>query len=323
MPSIAPRNKGSRPARPAPPGAPGTAPVARREERRGGSSTSSKPAKVWVPPPKEIVDRRTKARYTTGDLLGEGGFARVYHAMDERGSKLAVKVVPKTSLKNHKTKNKLLSEIDIHRSMRHRHIVRFHAVFEDDENVYMILELCENKSLMDMLKRRKRMSEPEARYFFWQILDATRYMHDHRVIHRDLKLGNVFLSREMNVKIGDFGLAALLEDDEERKKTICGTPNYIAPEILFDTEKGHSYEVDAWSLGVILFTMMCGRPPFQTKNVKEIYKKIKENVFEFPHDLQVSPDAQSLVRALLCKVPESRLSTAEIIDHPFFTRGYH
>jgi serine/threonine protein kinase len=95
---------------------------------------------------------------------------------------------------------------------------------------------------MEMVKARKRLSEVEARYFLLQVIDATRYLHHHNVIHRDLKLGNLFLSRDMTVKLGDFGLAALLAEPGERKKTICGTPNYIAPEVL-DNRAGHSFEV--------------------------------------------------------------------------------
>lgn len=144
--------------------------------------------------------------------------------------------------------------------------------FEDDENVYMTLELCPSGSLMDILRRRKRFTEPEARFFMVQVIGACNYMHGQSVIHRDLKLGNLFLDSHMNIKVGDFGLAALIESPGERKKTICGTPNYIAPEVLFDTASGHSFEVDTWSIGVILYTLVVGRPPFQTKDVKAIYK---------------------------------------------------
>lgn len=117
---------------------------------------------------------------------------------------------------------------------------------------------------MDMLRRRRRFTEPESRFFMVQLIGACHYMHTHQVIHRDLKLGNLFLDGSMNVKVGDFGLAALIENPGERKKTICGTPNYIAPEVLFDTANGHSFEVDTWSIGVILYTLVIGRPPFQT-----------------------------------------------------------
>ena len=102
------------------------------------------------------------------------------------------------------------------------------------------------------------------------------YLHSKRVIHRDLKLGNLFLNDKMELKLGDFGLATWLEYNEEKKRTICGTPNYIAPEIL-DGKQGHSYEVDCWSLGVIIYTMLVGKPPFETNDVKATYKRIKNN----------------------------------------------
>lgn len=137
--------------------------------------------------------------------------------------------------------------------MVHPNIVHFKECFEDTSNIYMILELCPNRSLMDMLRRRRRFTEPEVRYWLLQLLGALKYMHGKNVIHRDLKLGNIFLDRQMNIKIGDFGLAALLVDENERKMTICGTPNYIAPEVLFGQKgQGHSFEVDLWGVGVIM-----------------------------------------------------------------------
>jgi len=101
-------------------------------------------------------------------------------------------------------------------------------------------------------------------------------LHKNKVIHRDLKLGNLFLSDKMELKLADFGLAAKLEFDGEKKKTICGTPNYIAPEIL-EGKSGHSYEVDVWSLGLVIYTMLIGKPPFETNDVKTTYRKIRLN----------------------------------------------
>lgn len=110
----------------------------------------------------------------------------------------------------------------------------------------------------ELIKRRKRLTEIEVQCYLMQILSAIKYLHNHRVIHRDLKLGNLFLSEKMEIKLGDFGLATKLEYEGERKRTICGTPNYIAPEILEGKEYGHSYEVDVWSLGVIAYTLLIG-----------------------------------------------------------------
>ena len=114
-----------------------------------------------------------------------------------------------------------------------------------------------------------------------QLISAVEYMHSNRVIHRDLKLGNIFLSADMEMKVGDFGLAAKLEFSEEKKRTMCGTPNYIAPEIV-EGSVGHSYEVDIWSMGVICFAFLFGRPPFETNEVKLTYKKIKSCEYTFP-----------------------------------------
>ncbi|PCH34951.1 Pkinase-domain-containing protein [Wolfiporia cocos MD-104 SS10] len=254
-------------------------------------------------------------------MLGEGGFARVYEVQDNHGGRVACKVVTKSSLKTKKAKTKLYAEIKIHRSLDHPNIVRFQECFEDDENVYMTLELCPNGSLMDMLRRRRRFTEPESRFFMVQLIGACQYMHTHQVIHRDLKLGNIFLDRNMNVKVGDFGLAALIENPGERKKTICGTPNYIAPEVLFDTANGHSFEVDTWSIGVILYTLVVGRPPFQTKDVKAIYKRIRNNEYEFPADRAVSVPVQELVQSILTPDPQKRPTLHEIVDHTWFTAG--
>jgi cell cycle serine/threonine-protein kinase CDC5/MSD2 len=215
----------------------------------------------------------------------------------------------------------LYAEIKIHRSLEHPNIVHFIDCFEDDTNVYMTLELCTNGSLMDVFRRRRRFTEPEARFFLVQVIGACHYMHTHQVIHRDLKLGNLFLDADMNIKVGDFGLAALIESPGERKKTICGTPNYIAPEVLFDQANGHSFEVDIWSIGVILYTLIVGRPPFQTREVSQIYERIRENLYDWPAERAVSQEARDLVQSILTKDPNQRPSLHVILDNVFFTRG--
>ncbi len=119
-------------------------------------------------------------------------------------------------------------------------------------------------------------------------------MHKSRIIHRDLKLGNLFLSEKMEIKIGDFGLATKVDFEGERKKTICGTPNYIAPEIL-EGKTGHSYEVDIWSLGVIIYTLLIGKPPFETSDVKTTYRRIRMNAYSFPENVIISNSARLIL----------------------------
>lgn len=146
------------------------------------------------------------------------------------------------------------TELQIHCKMRHPNIVAFHRAFTFEKNTYVILELCANGSVMDMVKRRKCLSLPEVRRFMVQLCGAVKYLHKRNVAHRDLKMGNMFLDQGMNIKVGDFGLAAIIlsDKDEKRRRTLCGTPNYIAPEILDKSKGGHNQKVDIWSLGVIL-----------------------------------------------------------------------
>ena len=152
--------------------------------------------------------------------------------------------------------------------------------------------------MSELMKRRKKLSEPEARYYMIQIVESLRYLHNNLVIHRDLKVGNLFIDGNMRIKVGDFGLATKLTYPDERRKTICGTPNYIAPEIL-EGKNGHSFEVDIWSTGVILYTLLVGKPPFESKDVKSTYKRILSNSYAFPDHTYVGLDAISLIRKIL------------------------
>ncbi|KAF7355130.1 Serine/threonine-protein kinase [Mycena sanguinolenta] len=251
-------------------------------------------------PPKFISDKLGKHQFHRVGFLGEGGFARVYEVKDTNNKRFACKVVTMTSLKTKKAKTKLYAEIKIHRSLAHPNIVQFIDCFEGDDNVYMTLELCASGSLMDLLRRRKRFTEGEARFFMIQLIGACHYMHGQSVIHRDLKLGNLFLDAHMNIKVGDFGLAALIETSGERKKTICGTPNYIAPEVLFDTANGHSFETSRQfiSESATMTTPFLPRPLLPLR----------------------FPLAASLVTSSL-KDPQQRPTLLAIVNHEWFTMG--
>ncbi|KAH8830063.1 hypothetical protein DL96DRAFT_1525428 [Flagelloscypha sp. PMI_526] len=287
------------------------------------SPLSRQTAKTRPPsPPDRIVDFVNDTQYIRGHFLGEGGFARVYHVKDASTNRsYALKVISRTALKTKKAKTKLYAEIKIHGMLDQSNIVKFHGAFDDDENVYMILSLCTNGSLMDFLRMRRRFSEGEARFYMLQLISACAYMHNHSIIHRDLKLGNLFLDSDMNLQVGDFGLAALIETEGQRKKTICGTPNYIAPEVLFDSANGHSFEVDTWSVGVILYTLVVGKPPFQTKDVKEIYERIRQNNYSFPSATVPSAYAQDLITRILTPDPSARPSLCSIVEDHWFVRA--
>ncbi|KAA0155495.1 hypothetical protein FNF29_01868 [Cafeteria roenbergensis] len=303
----------------------GPAPEAQENKGKAKSRRAQRLAAIKVPP--VVIHTRTSSSgsevtmtYERLHELGKGGFARCFQfRCIERATDIAGKVVAKASLTRERARLKLLTEIRVHRAMTHARVVRFESFFEDDNNVYMMMELCPNGSLADMVRSRGALSETEARGYMLQLVDACRYLHHHGIIHRDLKLGNVFLAGDMTLRVGDFGLATKLMTKQERKRTVCGTPNYIAPEVLDAGEEGHSFEVDVWSLGVILYTMLVGRPPFETRDVKQTYALIRRASFDFPPSSHVSPEAKDLVRAMLTVDPARRPPLTAVLRHPFFT----
>ncbi|XP_037300750.1 serine/threonine-protein kinase polo isoform X2 [Manduca sexta] len=305
--------------------------------------------------PEIIHDPQTNSTYQRLRFFGKGGFAKCYEIQDLSTNQVyAGKIVSKKLMVKSSQKEKMAQEISIHRSLQHKHVVGFHGFFEDSLNIYIILELCKKRSMMELHKRRKAITEPETRFYMHQILLGVQYLHSRRIIHRDLKLGNLFLDDDLRVKIGDFGLAAKIEFEGERKQTLCGTPNYIAPEIL--TKKGHSFEVDIWSLGCIMYTLLVGKPPFETSTLKDTYKRIKQceysegvylamsaclagpwhslgsrcaqalvndntvnQRYRIPSSLRKA--AASMIVLQLQSVPARRPSVDKLLQHEFFSSG--
>ncbi|XP_025193335.1 serine/threonine-protein kinase polo-like isoform X2 [Melanaphis sacchari] len=269
--------------------------------------------------PDVIIDTKNKKKYQKCSFLGKGGFAKCYEIIDMNTKEVfAGKIVSKKYLLRNNQKDKMTQEIFIHKVLKNKNIVSFHSFFEDNNFVYIVLELCRKRSMMELHKRRKTLTEPETRYYVYQILEGTLYLHQQNIIHRDLKLGNLFLNDELEVKIGDLGLAAKIEYDGQRKKTLCGTPNYIAPEILKKT--GHSFEVDVWSIGCIMYTLLVGKPPFETNSLKETYARITRCDYNIPSHL--NKNASTLIEKMLQFDPKKRPLVSEIMKADFFTTGY-
>ena len=257
----------------------------------------------------------TIIKYERGKFLGKGGFAKCYELKRvDNGRIYAAKIIDKQGLYNGRSKKKLINEIKIHKKLNNSNIVGFEKFFEDKDNVYILLELCSNQTLRELVKRRIRLNELEVQCYTLQIIRALKYLHNHRI-------RNLFLTSKLELKLGDFGLAAKLEYDGQRRKTVCGTPNYVAPEIL-EKKNGHSYEVDIWSLGIVIYTMLFGVPPFDANDEKIIYKKIKMNSYKFPDSIKVENSAKKLISSLLNLDPSKRPSLDSIIEHDFF-KIYH
>ncbi|CRK46123.1 hypothetical protein BN1723_016642, partial [Verticillium longisporum] len=206
--------------------------------------------------------------------------------------------------------------------MKHRNIVQFLRAFSFNDCTFLVLELCPYGSLMEMVKKRKGLTEPEVRFYSIQIAGAIKYMHSKGIIHRDLKMGNIFLDRNMNTKVGDFGLAALLVTGKDmhtiRRTTLCGTPNYIAPEILEKGKKGHDHMVDIWSLEH-RFAMLTSKPPFQSTSTDEIYRRARERDYEWPTmetaGKLISSEAKDIVATML-EDADRRPEPDSIVQHP-------
>jgi polo-like kinase 1 len=284
-----------------------------------GNKTNNNNTQIIVEEKLNSITGDTRIRkYIKGRQIGEGCLVKYYEFTCTDTNKIsAVKVIPKSSLLTSRAKQELISEITLHRSLHHPHILGFEHSFEDTENVYILLEMCQHQSLNDLLKRRGRFTEIEVQCYIAQIIEALKYLHSHRIIHRNLKLSNLFLSDKMELKVGDFSLAAKLEFEGERRRTICGTAKCLAPEMLNGTT-GHSYELDIWSLGVIMSMLIIGKPPFETDDIKTTYKRIKMNDFTFPGRSVISEAAQALITEMLNCDPFKRPNLSQILTHDFF-----
>ena len=280
-----------------------------------------------MPTPTTIADCGG-SQYKVFDKLGKGGFAVCYRT-EVNGQSLALKV-SRTNEMNEKLRDKLITELQIHSKVRHANIVQFYRAFSVQDNTYIALELCTNGTLKEMLGNRGRISMPETRRFGLQLCGALHYLHSKRVIHRDIKTANILLDDQMNIKLADFGLAAVLVTDEEmgevkRRVTVCGTPNYIAPEILHK-KKGHDTKADIWSLGVLFYNMLTGCMPFskpEDKGHDAVFKRVAEGSFSWPENATkvLSATALDLVNRMLQHVDGDRPEALEVAYHEFFRLG--
>ncbi|XP_006153205.1 serine/threonine-protein kinase PLK4 [Tupaia chinensis] len=257
--------------------------------------------------------------FKVGNLLGKGSFAGVYRAESiHSGLEVAIKMIDKKAMYKAGMVQRVQNEVKIHCQLKHPSILELYNYFEDNNYVYLVLEMCHNGEMNRFLKNRmKPFTENEARHFMHQIITGMLYLHSHGILHRDLTLSNLLLTRNMNIKIADFGLATQLKMPHEKHYTLCGTPNYISPEIA--TRSAHGLESDIWSLGCMFYTLLIGRPPFDTDTVKNTLNKVVLADYEMPAFL--SKEAKDLIHQLLRRNPADRLSLSSVLDHPFMSRN--
>ena len=268
-----------------------------------------------------IIDPETKIKYKKGRKLGGGGFGEVYEFIDiESGKKRAAKIIPNSRIDNDPQSNIAYNnEYKFNTYLDFKYLCKCHSTFKDSQNAYFILDYQPNKTLSELLHKRQ-LSEIEIKHYCFQLLLAIEYLHKRNIIHRDIKLSNVLLSEKMEVRLCDFGLA--IENGIEGQKNICGTPNYIAPELLnHKNGLNYSFEIDIWAFGVMLYTLYYHKTPFEQEVKGRTKYNIQNIIYSFPKEVAISKEAKDLISSILVKDPERRPKIEQIKSSPFFKNG--
>ncbi|XP_038616154.1 serine/threonine-protein kinase SIK1 [Tachyglossus aculeatus] len=255
--------------------------------------------------------------YDIERTLGKGNFAVVKLARHRvTKTQVAIKIIDKTRLDSSNLE-KIYREVQIMKLLNHPHIIKLYQVMETKDMLYIVTEFAKNGEMFDYLTSNGHLSENEARKKFWQILSAVDYCHSHHIVHRDLKTENLLLDANMNIKLADFGFGNFYKSGEPLS-TWCGSPPYAAPEVF----EGKEYEgplLDVWSLGVVLYVLVCGSLPFDGPNLPTLRQRVLEGRFRIPFFM--SQDCESLIRRMLVVEPAKRITVAQIKQHRWMQTG--
>ncbi|GAM18625.1 hypothetical protein SAMD00019534_018000 [Acytostelium subglobosum LB1] len=272
--------------------------------------------------PEEIIFSKNKQSVTKDDfelltVIGKGSFGKVMQVRKKDDNKIyAMKVLRKEAIIARKQVNHTKSEKTILQGIAHPFIVNLHFAFQTRDKLYMVLDFVNGGELFFHLKREGRFSEPRVKLYAAEIVSALAHLHQQDIVYRDLKPENILLDSEGHICITDFGLSKKIETTDGTF-TFCGTPEYLAPEVL--NGHGHGCAVDWWSLGTLLYEMLTGLPPFYSQNVSMMYQKILNGELKIPS--YISPEARSLLEGLLTREVDRRLGSKsgnDVKNHPWF-----
>ncbi|XP_058750795.1 CBL-interacting serine/threonine-protein kinase 9 [Vicia villosa] len=267
------------------------------------------------------IPRSTRVgKYQLGKTIGEGSFAKVKLAKNvENGEFVAIKILDRNHVLRHNMMDQLKREISAMKIINHPNVVKIFEVMASKTKIYIVLELVSGGELFDKIATNGRLKEDEARSYFQQLINAVDYCHSRGVYHRDLKPENLLLDTKGVLKVSDFGLSIYSQKEGELLRTACGTPNYVAPEVINDRGYVGSTS-DIWSCGVILFVLMAGYLPFDEPNQIALYRKIGRAEFTCPP--WFSPEAKKLLKAILNPNPLTRIKIPELLEDEWFKKGY-
>eukprot|EP00045_Choanoeca_perplexa_P001872 m.22138 g.22138 ORF g.22138 m.22138 type:complete len:410 (+) comp11208_c0_seq2:254-1483(+) len=252
--------------------------------------------------------------YDVHETIGVGGYSKVKLAVHRStGQKYAVKIISKGKAPAGYLSKFLPREISALRRIKHPNVAGLHDLLDTPDRVYLVMEYAPRGDLLEYINQGGSLSEDEARKLFYQMITAVNYCHGLRVVHRDLKCENMLLDNDLNILVSDFGFATVVPSTSSKLMTHCGSYAYAAPEIL----TGQPYQgnkSDAWSLGIILFAMTCGRLPYNDKTIKVLMAGIKRKL-DFPR--RISRELQDFIERILVLDPQWRASVPEMLQHPW------
>ncbi|EPS36430.1 hypothetical protein H072_10052 [Dactylellina haptotyla CBS 200.50] len=256
--------------------------------------------------------------------LGSGHFATVFVAIEKStGQKYAVKVFKKRRKDDGRGQMGLQQEIAVLMSVHHPNVLCLKETFDEEEGIYLILELASEGELFNLIIEKGKLSEEETRKVYIQLLNGLKYLHERNIVHRDIKPENILLTdKNLTCKLADFGLAKIIGEDSFTT-SLCGTPSYVAPEILMPSRnRKYTKAVDIWSLGVVLYICLCGFPPFSDELAPpNLRDQIKEGRFDYPSPYwdSIGDAALDLIDRMLTIDPDERITVEEALEHPWVT----
>ncbi|XP_071645045.1 serine/threonine-protein kinase zyg-8 isoform X1 [Temnothorax longispinosus] len=295
-----------------------------RMPRKSGKKTLTTPQVRTPSPSSLILPQPLRLHYTVGHIIGDGNFAVVRHCTHKSsGAEYAMKIVDKYKCQGKETM--LASEVAILRQVCHPNIISLIAEQDTADQLFLVMELVKGGDLFDAIAVATKFSEAEASVMISHLTSALAYLHSHHIVHRDVKPENLLVEMDGShvrcLKLGDFGLAQVVR---EPLYTVCGTPTYVAPEILAET--GYGLKIDVWAAGVILYILLCGFPPFVSldNEQEELFERILSGQYEFtsPYWDTISDSAKQLISNMLQAQPELRFSAEDVLDHPWLAQSF-